>query len=403
MVEPISWTYLAETQTGAHIRGRIIAVSETQALQHLRDQHLKPFDLRPIQENSVSAFSKRSSKLSAPALTTLVKAMSDLLEAGIPLGETLGLLEQREKSGVAKALIQRLKSGIRNGERFSVALANDPANLPRLMIAMVEAGEATGTLDTQLTRFAETQERNLTLRRDLVGQTLYPLVLCLLVTLTIFFLSYLVLPEFETIFSDGETRIPPETKFILDAGAWIRSWGATIPLIMGTSLIAGQFAWRRCRPAIEPLLLSLPGIGSFLLTLESGRFCRGLGVMLEGGMAIVPAFAVARKTVGFDMLRHRLDRASSDVRSGNALSSSLETANALHSDSLRFIELGERTGELGAMVTKAASHNEAAVKTILKRFTDLLSPVLTIFMGLITAGVIGAVMSGVLSLNETVY
>ncbi len=403
MTQSIAWKYQAEGKGGDLVRGRLMASSEVQAVKLLKDQHLKPIDVIPVRATVLSKLMKPPTRLSGQEITNIALSMSDLLEAGVPLGEMLLMLEQREKSGAVKSLLTRLHHEVRSGRDLSKALKNDPSNIPRLMIAMIEAGEATGTLGAQLTHFAQTQERSQELRRDLMGQLLYPIVLCLLVILTIFFLSFFVLPEFETIFSDGETRVPPETRFILDAGAWIRQWGAPLPLVIAALLLCGQVLTKRYREVFERSVLKLPIIGSFFFTLESGKFCRGLGVMLEGGMAIAPALEIARRALSFQVLQIRHQYAAGEVRAGAPLSQSLIAAKALHDENIRFIELGERTGELGAMISKAASNSESKVKTNLKRFTDLLSPVLTILMGLVTAGVIGSVMSGVLSLNETVY
>jgi len=403
MSESLTWKYHAEGTDGNLTHGKLMAMSEAQALILLKEKKLKPIDLMPVRTTSFANLIKRTTRLSGQEITNLARDISDLLEAGIPLGEMLSMLEIREKPGPTKSLLERLRYEIRNGSNLSTALKKDPVNLPRLMIAMTEVGEATGTLGAQMSRFTEAQEKAQTLRRDLMGQLLYPLVLCLMVILTIFFLSFFVLPEFETIFNDGQTRAPPETKLILNMGAWIRQWGAIIPLIIASFTLLGQWIFKHNRQTLENIILRLPFIGPFFFILESGKFCRGLGVMLQGGMAIVPALEIARKALLFETLRIRHQLAADSVRAGGVLSQSLTIAKALHEENIRFIELGERTGDLDVMVTKAASTNEVKVKTSLKRFTDLLSPILTILMGLVTAGVIGSVMSGVLSLNETVY
>ena len=403
MVEPLTWKYTAESVSGDNVRGKLVATSQSHALQKLRDLKLKPIDISPVKVEALTRFISPSTRLSPKDQAIIVRSMSDLLGAGVPLSETLSILEAREKQGNVKSFLQRLHQEIKNGSRFSDALKKDPTQLSRLMIAMTQAGEATGTLDKQLNRFAQAQEKTQTLRRDITGQILYPLVLCLLVMITILFLSFFVLPEFETIFSDGEVRVPPETRFILDAGAWIRKWGSVLPLVIAGFLLVGQFIGRHYRTFLEGVILKTPIIGTFFMTLESGKFCRGLGVMLEGGMPIVSALEIARNAMGFNILRSRHLHAAESVKAGATLSRSLLNEKSLHNESLRFIELGERTGKMGMMVSKAADICEDNVKISLKRFTDLLSPILTILMGLITAGVIGSVMSGVLSLNETVY
>lgn len=405
MAEPLAWSYRAQGQDRKTIEGSLVAASERDVLVSLRQQNLLPLEIWPTHQKSLLGRFRMmpSMRLRGHDLNELVEGLADLLGAGVPLGEALSMLVAREKSPAIRAIIERLRGHVRSGMSLGDALEADPAEMPRLLVAMVRAGEATGTLSQQIERFATTHANSLALRRDLIGQTLYPAVLFVLVILTIVFLSFLVLPEFESIFADGQTRVPPETRMILDIGAWIRSHGWMAPIgFLGGALFLQLFVNAQ-RALCEQLLLAIPGIGPFVLRQQAARFCRGLGAMLEGGMSIVPALMIARQAVGFEVLRARYDIIIDQIKSGASFSAAVSDENVFGDEVTRFLQLGERTGDMGRMVSKSADQQERIIKAGLKRVMDLLSPVLTVAMGLVTAGVIGSVMSGVLSLNETVY
>ena len=155
MADSQLWAYHAETINGALVKGQISAASEQVALSSLREQKLKPIDLHLAHNRGFNAlFSRKTSRIGSSQLTTFVRALSDLLGAGVPLSETLSMLEAREKQGDVKALVNRLLEQVRAGQGLSGALKADPVPLPRLMMAMVIAGEATGTLAAQLEYFA---------------------------------------------------------------------------------------------------------------------------------------------------------------------------------------------------------------------------------------------------------
>ncbi len=138
-------------------------------------------------------------------------------------------------------------------------------------------------------------------------------------------------------------------------------------------------------------------------TLEAARYCRTLGLLLTSGQPLSRAESVARSALGSSELRARYARAGDAVRAGESLSAALGRENVLPAQALRFIELGERTGRLDAMLTRAAQLHDREVRTMLKRSVELIGPVMIAILGLCVGGVIAAVMSGVLSLNEVVY
>ncbi|HXI86117.1 MAG TPA: type II secretion system F family protein, partial [Parvularculaceae bacterium] len=160
---------------------------------------------------------------------------------------------------------------------------------------------------------------------------------------------------------------------------------------------------RRYAGHVERLRLSAPFVGHLILLDDLGRYFRTLSTLLDGGTPLARAMPLARQTLSHLSLQNEFEAVEGAVRTGEPLGAALVKKSRVPRELLSFIEIGEETGELGRMAGEAASIAETKVRTTVRNAMVLLAPVLTAVMGLLTAGVIAAVMSGVLSLNEAIY
>jgi len=396
------WRYVGETVDGRTIRGQVDGRDEEEALSRVRALGATPIELAPAARGN-SIFSDGRTELSSAESLIFVRGLADLVEAGIPVRDALICLSDREKRPVLKGFIDRLETRVGNGDPLSKALQEDVAQPPRLLIALVSAGEASGLLGENLVELARQMDGEHELRQELIGQMVYPIALVVLISLTLVFLSYFVLPQFETIFSDARATPPPETQFVFAVGEFLRTYAIWIPALMILALIALQTMARQFAAALSAFVLRIPMVGTTLMKLDAARYCRTLGLLLASGASLTKAEGVARMSVGSAFLQRRHERVANDVRSGLSLSAALEQHKALPSDALRFVELGERTGRLDTMLARAAALYDGEVRNILKQTVDLIGPLMIAILGLCVGGVIAAVMSGVLSLNDVVY
>lgn len=400
-----SWRYVAENNSGAVVKGVVAAADIDAAISQLKAQGLAPIDLDEERKSSLdlTAWGKRGGALSESNLTDFCARMADLLTAGVTASRALSLMADQPGQKALKDFAARLQGQIRKGQPLSEALAQDPARPPRIMIALAASGEALGDLGSQFARLAAGFEARAALRKELIGQLIYPAALFVLILLTLIFLSFFVLPQFETVFATSDASPPPETRFVLAAGAFIRAYW--LPVFLGVVIAAGagNLLARRYRRRVEALTLQAPVIGSLIARAETARYCRSLGELLSGGMPLARAMPIARAAISNSVIATLTTDIENDVRNGAPLSKAVRRTGGIHSESIPFFELGEETGDLGVMTAKAADYFEQHITVLLKRVAALSGPIMTAIMGLMTAGVIAAVMAGVLSLNETVY
>ncbi|MEM6649330.1 MAG: type II secretion system F family protein [Pseudomonadota bacterium] len=395
-----SFTYTAEDAQGQSHQGTLEAATENDALTLLSQQKLTPLALQAQSDARRWRLGGGASAITKQDVQRFLHRFSTLLTASVSLGDALALLARGQGRGGEMA--SALSAGLRGGKSLAASLEEKGWPLSRDSLAMIRIGEETGTLGAQIALIVETSARREAFRKEVQGQLIYPMALVILIMATLFFLAHFVLPQFEGIFAQGRTPPPAETALVLAAGQWIRDWGWLLPsFIVGAILL-----WRGLRAQyteqFDAWFLTLPILGKLIITSNMAAYCRSLGALLQGGCGMAAALPIARAAVSNQSLQERHAQAADTVRMGSALSQALDQAAVFDVETLELIRIGERSGKLGDMLTQCAALGEEKVGRQLKQFSALLGPVLTALMGLLTAGVIGAVMIGVMSLNEVI-
>jgi len=399
------WKYSAEDRSGGVVTGMVQAEDKRSAIATLRDRQLAPISLRRTQNTKALQLlgGNHDGALSLRELSFITKRLADLLGAGLPLLKAIEVAHAQASSERQTKFFDHLAREVRAGRPLSGALINGGLMAPRLMVALIRASESLGDLPDQFSKLAEHYESALSLRRDITAQLVYPLALVVLIVLTLIFLSFLVLPQFELIFENSGAVPPPETRIALGLGAFIRANIFLAPFAALLVMLAWRFARARYHTEFENFLLGFPYIGRMRRDSELGRYCRALSTLLAGGTALSDAMPLASETVRHASIRDELSKTENAVRTGDKLSTALARLAAPSKEMTSFLEVGDETGQLGPMAAQAAKFAEERTRTAIKQFMSLLGPVLTAIMGLLTAGVIAAVMSGVLSLNDAIY
>lgn len=398
------WRYAAEDAAGAVVSGVIDAPDLCAVETLLKSRRLVPLTIKAHEKSLFDSLgvSRLGGRLSIGELARLAARLRDLLAAGIPLAHALRLAGDQAESDRERAFLKGLLAEVRAGRAMADAVSRSAFETPRLFKALVESGEVLGALGKQMDRLATHYDRALKIRREVFAQLAYPAALVVLVIATVIFLSFFVLPQFQSIFATSDAVPPPETQFVLAAGAGVRRYWPYAPILMFVLTFGIRIISRRHAARVERARLATPVLGKFSRYADYGAFLRTLSTLLDGGAPIARAMPLARQGMALGVLREEAERAEADVRVGARLASAMKTRTTCPPDLVSIIEIGEETGELARLAAQGASRAEEYANSSIRRFLALLAPALTALMGLMTAGVIAAVMTGVLSLNETV-
>jgi general secretion pathway protein F len=343
-----------------------------------------------------------ASSRGALSLVLFSEELLALLTAGLSIVEGLEALLEREGSGRLRGVLERLLSGLREGKRFSSLLAEQPDVFPPLYIGIVRAAEGTSDLPRSLQRFIDYQSRIDLVRNKLVSAAIYPSILLFVGGGVAAFLIAYVVPRFATIYEGTGRSLPWMSQVLLDWGKFAAAHG--LPLLgatVGIAFMVGTVLRAAIAKAgLATLLARIPVIGPHLRIYQLSRLYLTLGMLLEGGIPIVPAMETASGTIS-PGLRERLTQARLAVQSGTNLSSAFDREGLTTPISLRMLRVGERSGELGDMLTKSAAFYDGEISRWIDRFTRLFEPLLMSAIGLVVGTIVILLYMPIFDLAES--
>lgn len=330
------------------------------------------------------------------------RELSVMLGSGLPLDRSLAILEELADDA-GKALVGDIRAAVRKGSTLADAFAERREFSP-FYISMIRAGEASGSLEVSLRRMAEYLERAKAMRQLVMSALTYPAILFGVAVLSLVFLLAYVVPSFSDLFSDMGGQLPAPTRFVMNLGDFMAHWWWLVLLLFGALYWLAGRLWRdeAIRRRLDARSLGWPIIGELVRNVDTSRFARTLGVLLQGGVSLVNALAIGREVIGNRLLRDDLDEATVVLREGRSLSGALLDSGRFPMLAMHMIQVGEETGRLEEMLLKVADIYEDEVGTVIKRLLALLEPVLILSLGVMIAGIIISILLGILGVNDLV-
>jgi general secretion pathway protein F len=312
-----------------------------------------------------------------------------LLSAGLGIVEGLEALLEKEANPGPRRVLERLLAGLREGKRFSSVLAAQPDLFPPLYVGIVRAAEGTSDLPRALGRYIEYQQRVDAVRAKVVSASIYPLILlCVGGAVSAFLVGYVV-PRFAEVYQGAGRSLPWMSQVMLDWGQFAARHGTALAAGAGLAVAAVALALRRLvrSGGIARMLARLPAIGERVRIYELSRLYLTLGMLTEGGITIVGAIETVEPMVS-PAVRQALRAARASISDGRPLSEAFEANGLTTPISLRMLRVGERTGEMGPMLTQSAAFYDGEISRWIDRFTRTFEPLLMAAIGLVVGAIV---------------
>lgn len=398
-----SYQYEAANAAGRTERGTIDADSERGARQALRNQGLVPLSVRASGATAQIGF-QFGSRISDADLGWLTRQLASLLAARLPLEAALSAtLEQAERRPVAQALAA-VRADIRAGHRLGEALAARPRDFPDIYRALVDAGEQSGDLAQVMERLADYIEQRGALRSKILTAFIYPVIVTIVsVGIVIFLLSYVV-PQVVGAFSQAHQALPALTRAMLATSGFVREWGGIVFAVLTVLFILWRLRLRNpaARLAWHARVLRLPVLGRYAQGVDVARFSATLAILASSNVPLLTALEAAGRTLRNDRLRLAVTDATARIREGAPLAQALQAQKVFPPLLIHLIGSGERTGELPAMLQRAAQTLSADLERRAMAMTALLEPLMILIMGGIVLVIVLAVMMPIIEINQLV-
>ena len=403
-----AFRYEAVDNVGATHKGVVNADSARAARADLRVQGFTPLNVEAIaaQVDNAGVATRRGfgEKLSQVELALFTRQLASLLEAGLPLEQAFtALLEQAERPYV-RDLIASIRSEVMGGASFSDALSRYPRDFAEIFRALVASGEQIGHLARVLTRLADYIERRNALVQKVRLAFTYPAIVTVVAFAIVIFLLTYVVPQIVSVFTNTKQKLPLLTMMMLAVSNFVRAYG----IYMLIALIAAFWAWRNAlkNPVLKrrwhAWLLIAPIYGKFERSLNTARFASTLAITTGSGVPILRALDTSRDTLSNVAMKELVEEASASVREGVSLARALSAQKYFPPMLIHMIRAGEITGELPAMLERAANSQQADLERRTLTIAGLLEPVLILAMGVVVLLIVLAVLMPIIEINQLV-
>jgi general secretion pathway protein F len=326
-----------------------------------------------------------------------------LIKAGLSITEALEALLEKEANEATRAILSRMLTGLYEGKRFSGVLAEQPDLFPALYIGMVKAAEGTSDLPRALARFIDYRQQVDIVRNKVISAAIYPAILLLVGGGVGFFLIGYVVPRFADVYQDSGRSLPWLTQVLLQWGTFFTNHTALLLSALALALAAAFFTGHRLLrgAGMSQLAARLPGVGERIRIYELSRLYLTLGMLCEGGIPVVAAMRMV-DDIATGAMREGLRGASAMIESGTPLSGAFEAHHLTTPISLRLLRVGEKTGELGAMLSQSAAFYDGETSRWIDRFTRALEPILMAVIGVLVGVIVVALYMPIFDLAGSI-
>jgi len=378
--------YQALDQLAKKRSGSIEAVDAKDAKLKLRDQGLMVSTL--VAQAAVSS----KQNLSGDILVAFTAQLSQLINARVPLYQSLSAMEEQYRGEAYHRIILSLCDQIKAGKQLSEAFASFPESFDSLYCSMIAAGESAGALDIVLERLSQLLEKQNKLKRQMITALIYPGVLAVFSLVIIALLVGFVVPSIEGIFAGKQLN--SFTNIVLKVSGFLRNyWWVYFPILVLACFIGyKQFKSAQGKIWLEKNLLKVPIIKTLMVQAAVARFSRTMATLQAGGLTIIDSLRLARKVIGNAVLEKEIESAEHKIIEGSSLSSELMHSRWFPKMVSRMLAVGEDSGSTTIMFNKIADVYEQDIEKTLNRVMALAQPIILIVMG----SVIGVVLLAIL-------
>lgn len=400
------FSYRAVTGASEAIEGTMEAADARALVDRLHALDQIPLRVEPLGRSPaarwLSAELRPARRIAPRALSLIAGQLALLLRAGLPLDEALRTLEGIIAGKFEKRCIGRLIEQISAGAGLADAMASQGPAFSELCISMVRAGEASATLDTVLERLADYISRAEAAKEHVKSALIYPALVTVACAASVAVLLLVVVPQLRPLFTEGGQKLPASAAYLLAVSDFSRQfWWAIIAVPI---LAVALAVWYGRRPAArewrDRQILRIPLFGDLTRKVETARFCLILGTLLKNGVPLLGALAIARTTVGNAVIRQAIATIIERAAVGRGLAEPLRQTRVFPQLAVQLVRIGEESACQDEMLVKAADLLEVESRRTIDRMLTMITPAVTIFLGLIVAGVTMSIMSALLSVYD---
>lgn len=399
-----SFSYKAVSAAGKDVKGSVEAESREEAARKIKEQGLVPVSIgkQGALDKDVNIPIFKGKKIPARDMSVFCRQFASILKAGVSVINALEMLAEQTENKKLKEAIVNTQSNVEKGENLSDSMRQNDA-FPSILIDMVRAGEASGSLENSLTRMAIQFEKDAKLNGIVKKAMMYPIVLiCVMIGVVIVMLTF-VIPSFMTMFEDLDSELPVTTKAILAMSNSLKNyWYIYIIVVVG--IVVGIQMYKRTdngKHNLDKLKLKIPVFGVLQTKSACASFARTMSTLLQAGMPMIDALEISASTMKNVLFYDGLEKVKNGVSLGLPLSNQLKATGLFPAMVVHMVGIGEETGNVEEMLTNSATYYEEEVEVQTQTLTSLMEPVIIVLMAFVVVLLIMAIYQPMIQLYNT--
>jgi type IV pilus assembly protein PilC len=371
---------------GKPVHGELASSGPAMVRATLRRRGIRVDQVRPVR--LLSGWNQR---IAAKEMTVLTRQLATMLNAGVPLLQTLDILAESHANPALVRLLRAIQGDIETGSSFSEALAKFPRHFDTLFCNLVAAGEQAGMLDELLARLADYKERNIALRNRVRAALTYPVAIVGVALLVTAVIMVWVVPAFRDVFASFGAELPLATRIVIGLSDWfVRYWAGLFGGVAMAATLCFHY-WKRSitiQRMVDRLLLKMPVFGPLMAHACIARWSRTLATMFAAGVPLLSSMEIVGKTSGNALYLAASRQIQRDLNNGRSLTQAIGNTRRFPNLVAQMAAIGEESGTLDRMLGKTADFYEAEVNQTVATLSSVIEPAIMVVLG----GLVGALV-----------
>jgi len=402
----LTFKYTArDPSTGQYVKAEVQAEDEQAASRLIRKEGFVPIDIK-LSEKAATGLSSRLNRVKIKDKVLFSRQLSTLINAGLPLVQSLRTVNQQTQSKPLKIIISRVITDVESGSTLADAMGRHPQAFNRVYVSLISAGEASGTLDKALERLAIQQEKDADLMSKVRGAMIYPIIVILVMIAVVGFMIVKVLPQVKTLYEGlPGANLPLITRLLLGLSDFIiHFWWIVVIALAIIAFFTTR--WARTlggRRAIDKFKMHAWPVGPLFMKVYMARFSRTGTTLIASGVPLIQMLQITSEAVDNLFISDSINKAIEKVKGGKSLADSLQNDPNFLELVPNMLRIGEQSGSMEQMMSKTADYYEKEVDDQIKSISTIIEPVLMVILGIVAFVIVAAVLLPIYSLANSSF
>lgn len=381
------------------VKSVVQADSENAAAKLLTAQGFVPLKIE-LQDDKTNFFARFSGRITTKDRVVFTRQLATLIGAGLPLAQSLRTVQEQTTNKRMQEIVQEIISDVEGGKSLSDSFAKHPEAFNKVYVALVSAGETSGTMDDSLKRLAAQQEKDAAMMSKIRGAMMYPSIVLVVIILVVGFMLFTVVPQVEGLYRDLNKGLPFVTLMMIKVANFFSSlwWLVILAMIIGGYFLAQYLKTEQGIRTKDIFKLNVPLFKGMFRKMYMARFARTGQVLLSTGVPMLDMLRITSDAVNNVIISESILRASDKVKGGKALSASLSNEDYFLAMVPQMIKIGEQSGKIDEMMGKTAQVYEDELDEEIRALSTAIEPVLMVFLAIVAGTMVAAILLPIYSL-----